>query len=85
MAKVQIKSEELTSFGGIFPIMEKFERLVSPIIDKALGIQCIAFGYQYSEIIRSLACVYFCSGSCVEGTYFRQHHVCFKLRQTLSF
>ena len=66
MAKVQIKSEELTSFGGIFPIMEKFERLVSPIIDKTLGIRCTAFGYQYSEIIRSLACVYFCGGSCVE-------------------
>ena len=27
MAKVQIKSEKLTSFGGIFPIMEKFDRM----------------------------------------------------------
>ena len=26
MAKIQIKSEKLTSFGGIFPIMEKFDR-----------------------------------------------------------
>ena len=25
MAKIQIKSEKLTSFGGIFPIMEKFD------------------------------------------------------------
>ena len=27
MAKIQIKSEKPTSFGGIFPIMEKFDRL----------------------------------------------------------
>ena len=26
MAKIQIKSEKLTSFGGIFPIMEKFDK-----------------------------------------------------------
>ena len=25
MAKIQIKSEKLTSFGGTFPIMEKFD------------------------------------------------------------
>ena len=29
MAKIQIKSEKLTSFGGIFPIMEKFDRMLS--------------------------------------------------------
>lgn len=28
MTKVQIKSEKLTSFGGIFPIMEKFDRML---------------------------------------------------------
>jgi len=27
MAKVQIKSEKLTPFGGIFPIMEHFDAL----------------------------------------------------------
>ena len=27
MAKIQIKSEKLTSIGGIFPIMEKFDRM----------------------------------------------------------
>ena len=26
MAKIQIKAEKLTSFGGILPIMEKFDR-----------------------------------------------------------
>ena len=29
MANVQIKSEELTPFGGIFPIMEQFDALLA--------------------------------------------------------
>lgn len=66
MAKIQIKSEKLTSFGGIFPIMEKFDRMLSRTIDSTLGLRSKVYGYQYSEIIRSLMCVYFCGGSCVE-------------------
>lgn len=66
MAKIQIKSEKLTSFGSIFPIMEKFDRMLSHTIDSTLGLRSKVYGYQYSEIIRSLMCVYFCGGSCVE-------------------
>jgi hypothetical protein len=33
MAKVQIKSEKLTPFGGIFSIMEQFDSMLSPIIE----------------------------------------------------
>lgn len=66
MVKVQIKSEKLTSFGGIFPIMEKFDRMLSCTIDSTLGLRSKVYGCQYSEIIRSLMCVYFCGGSCVE-------------------
>lgn len=66
MAKIQIKSEKLTPFGGIFSIMEHFDDLLSETIDSTLGLRCKWFGYQYSEIIRSLLCVYFCGGSCVE-------------------
>ena len=66
MAKVQIKSEKLTPFGGIFPIMEQFDALLSQTIDTTLGKRSETYGYQYSEIIRSLMCVYFCGGSCVE-------------------
>ena len=40
MAKVQIKSEKLTPFGGIFSIMEKFDSMLSPIIDSTLGQRC---------------------------------------------
>ena len=66
MAKIAIKSEKITPFGGIFPIMEQFSSLLSSTIDSTLGLRCKLYGYQYSEIIRSLLCVYFCGGSCVE-------------------
>ena len=58
MAKIQTKSERLTPFGGLFSIMEQF--------DSTLGLRCRSFGYQYSEIIRSLISIYFCVGSCIE-------------------
>ena len=45
---------------------ELFSRFVAPIIDKVLGIRCTSYGYQYSEIVGSLASVYFCGGDCVE-------------------
>ena len=66
MAKIQIKSEKLTPFGGIFSIMEQFDSTLSSVIDSTLGLRCRLFGYQYSEIIRSLMSIYFCGGSCIE-------------------
>jgi len=66
MAKVQIKSERITPFGGIFHVREQFSRYVGLVIDKVLGLRCTSFGYQYSEIAGSLASVYFCGGDCVE-------------------
>src|SRR5574344_3070822 len=66
MAKIQIKSAKLTPFGGIFHVMDLFERHLSHIIDGTLGKRSVSIGYDYSEIIRSLMCVYFCGGSCIE-------------------
>ena len=66
MAKVAIKSEKLSPFGGIFSIMEQFDSKLSSVIDSTLGMRCRLYGYQYSEIIRSLMSVYFCGGSCIE-------------------
>ena len=66
MSKIQIKNEKITPFGGIFPIMECFDRLLGQTIDSTLGLRSRLIGYQYSEIIRSLMCVYFCGGSCIE-------------------
>ena len=66
MAIIQIKSEKLSPFGGIFSIMEQFDSTLSSVIDSDLGLRCKSFGYQYSEIIRSLMSIYFCGGSCIE-------------------
>ena len=66
MAKVSIKSEKITPFGGIFHVREQFSRYVGLVIDKVLCLRCTSFGYQYGEIAGSLASVYFCGGDCVE-------------------
>ena len=44
-------------------------------IDSTLGLRCTMFGYQYSEILRSLMCVYLCGGSCIEDvtTHLMKH------------
>lgn len=41
MAKVAIKSEKLTSFSGIFVIMDKFDSLMAGVIDSTLGRRCM--------------------------------------------
>lgn len=46
--------------------MEQFNILLGETIDSTLGLRCTSYGYQYSEILRSLMCVYFCGGSCIE-------------------
>jgi len=63
---IQIKSEEQTPFGGIFHVMELFERLRRISSKKPSGKRSVSIGYDYSEIIHSLMCVYLCGGSCVE-------------------
>ena len=40
MAKVQIKSEKITPFGGIFHVREQFSRFVGPVIDKVMPGTC---------------------------------------------
>ena len=78
MAKVQIKSEKITPFGGIFLFMEQFDALLSDVVESTLGLRSRTIGYQYSEIFRSLMCVYFCGGSCIEdvSTHLMRHLSC---------
>ena len=86
MVKVAIKSEELTPFGGIFSIMEQFDSKLSSVIDSTLGMRCKLYGYQYSEIIRSLMSVYFCGGPCVEDvtSHLMRHLSCHPMLRTCS-
>ena len=46
--------------------MEQFDSTLSSVIDSTLSLRCRSFGYQYSEIIRSLMSNYVCGGSCIE-------------------
>ena len=66
MAKVSIKSEKITAFGGIFFVLDIFDRILSSVIDSHLGLRSKLIGYQYSEIIRAIFCVFCCGGDCME-------------------
>ena len=66
MAKVQQKSEKITAFGGKFFVLDKFDSILSSVIDSHLGLRSTLIGYQYSEIIRAIFSVFCCGGDCME-------------------
>ena len=41
-AKVQQKSEKISAFGGIFFVLDRFDRILSSVIDSHLGLRSIA-------------------------------------------
>ena len=41
MAKVQQKSEKISAFGGIFFVLDIFDRILSSVIDSHLGLRNI--------------------------------------------
>ena len=49
MAKVQQKSEKITAFGGIFFVLDKFDSILSSVIDSHLGLRSTLIGYQYTS------------------------------------
>ena len=49
MAKVSKKSEKITAFGGIFFVLDKFDRILSSVIDSHLGLRSKLIGYQKSQ------------------------------------
>ena len=44
MAKVQQKSEKITAFGGIFFVLDKFDSILSSVIDSHLGLRSTLIG-----------------------------------------
>ena len=54
MAKVQQKSEKISAFGGIFFVLDKFDRILSSVIDSHLGLRSKLIGYQSSRRDRYL-------------------------------
>ena len=45
MAKVQQKSEIITAFGGIFFVLDKFDSILSSVIDSHLGLRSTLITY----------------------------------------
>ena len=45
MAKVQQKSEKISAFGGIFFVLDRFDRILSSVIDSHLGLRSTLIGY----------------------------------------
>ena len=45
MAKVQIKSEKIIAFGGIFFVLDRFDRILSSVIDSHLGLRSKLIAY----------------------------------------
>ena len=50
MAKLQIKSEKITPFGGIFFVLDKFDSILSSVIDSHLGLRSTLIGYQSARL-----------------------------------
>ena len=46
--------------------MDKFDSILSSVIDSHLGLRSTLIGYQYSEIIRAIFSVFCCGGDCME-------------------
>ena len=45
MSKVQQKSEKISAFGGIFFVLDRFDRILSSVIDSHLGLRSKLIGY----------------------------------------
>ena len=68
MAKVNIKSEKITPFGGIYYASKAFYTLsLDKVINGTLGVRSSTYnGYQWDEIMSAMSDVFFCGGDCVE-------------------
>jgi len=74
--KIQNYKTQVNPFSGISLVNHHFNKSgLSKLIDNELGIRSKYFGYQYSEIIRNLANVYFSGGDVIEdvNTHLREH------------
>jgi len=59
MAKIAIKYDNIVPYGGIFYAMNEFRRTgLYKLVDGRLDLRCANYGYQYSDIMLALFCVY---------------------------
>ncbi|MBQ0120502.1 MAG: hypothetical protein KBT13_05190, partial [Bacteroidales bacterium] len=65
--KVTNKICNLTPFGGIFFVLDMFDKHLGWLIDHKLGKRSQFRGFQYSEIFRAMFSICFCGGLDVHG------------------
>ena len=77
MAKVNIKSEKITPFGGIYYASKAFYALsLDKVINCALGVRSYTYnGYQWDDIISAMSDVFLCGGDCVEDANRSECHL----------
>lgn len=77
MAKVNIKSEKITPFGGIYYASKAFYALsLDKVINGTLGVRSSTYnGYQWDEIISAMSDVFLCGGNCVEDANRSECHL----------
>ena len=70
MTKVAIKNENITSFGGIYHIMDVFSKLgFEKLTESVLGKRgSSGKAFCYGSIFGSLSFSYLCGGECLEDT-----------------
>ena len=68
MTKVAIKNENITSFGGIYHIMDVFSKLgFEKLTESVLGRrECSGKAFSHGSILGSLFFSYLCGGDCLE-------------------
>jgi len=67
MPKVQKSSQRITPFSGVCFTDEAFNQTgLSQLIDTELGIRSVFYGYQYSDIFRTIFNIFYCGGHCME-------------------
>ena len=77
MAKVNIKSEKITPFGGIYYASKAFYALsLDKVINGPLGVRSSTYnGYQWDEIMSAMSDVFLCDGDCVEDVNRSECHM----------
>lgn len=77
MAKVNIKSEKITPFGGIYYASRAFYTLsLEKVINGTLGVRSATYNdYQWDEVMSAMSDVFLCGGDCVEDVYRNECHL----------
>ena len=68
-AKIQLKSDLVGTFGGIFLMLDHFNKAgLDKLVDKLLGNRRFNAKYSYSDISKTLLATYVTNGSCIEDS-----------------